>query len=217
MDILITGAGRGIGAGLTAAYRKRGDRVTGTLRTGGTGNDLLMDLRDPASIRSAAQAFSNRPLDLLICNAGIYPESKSERLDSGYAPDLWAEGFAVNVTGAFLTVQAFVPNLRQSKAPKIAFIASQMGSSQRAPGGSYIYRASKAAMINLGRNLAADLKLEGIALGIYHPGWVRTAMGGPGADVDIPQAVSALIARFDALSLATTGTFEGWDGLPRAF
>ncbi len=217
MDILITGAGRGLGAGLAAAYRTRGDRVTGTLRSGGTPGDLVMELRDPGSIRSAAQSFGDRALDLLICNAGIYPEGKSEPLDSGYAPDLWAEGFAVNVTGTFLTVQAFLPHLRRSGAPKIAFIASQMGSSQRAPGGSYVYRASKAAMINLGRNLAADLRPEGIALGIYHPGWVRTAMGGPGADVGIAQAVGALIARIDALSPATTGTFEGWDGLPRPF
>jgi NAD(P)-dependent dehydrogenase (short-subunit alcohol dehydrogenase family) len=53
-----------------------------------------------------------------------------------------------------------------------------MGSSERAPGGSYIYRASKAAATNLGRNLATDLAPRGIAVGIYHPGWVRTDMGG---------------------------------------
>lgn len=217
MDILITGAGRGLGAGFASACRARGDRVTGTMRTGGGVGDLVMDLRDPASIRAAAQAYGARRLDLLICNAGLYPESKSEPLEGGYAPDLWAAGFAVNVTGAFLTVQAFLPQLRLATTPKIVFIASQMGSSQRAPGGSYIYRASKAAMINLGRNLAADLKAQGIALGIYHPGWVRTAMGGPSADISVEQAVPALLDRFDRLSLATTGTFESWDGQPRSF
>ena len=217
MNILITGTGRGIGAGLAAAFRARGDRVTGTRRTGAGPDDLPMDLRDPASIRAAATAYGARPLDLLVCCAGVYPESRSEPLDTGYAPGLWAEGFAVNVTGAFLTVQAFLTNLRRAAAPKIAFIASQMGSSARAPGGSYIYRASKAAMINLGRNLAADLGPEGIALGIYHPGWVRTDMGGPGADIGVAEAIPALLARLDALSLSTSGTFEGWDGKPRAF
>ena len=87
-----------------------------------------------------------------------------------------------------------------------------MASHERAPGGSYIYRASKAAALNLGRNLAADLKPEGIAVGIYHPGWVRTDMGGGGADISVEEAAQGLSARFDALCLESTGCFETWDG-----
>jgi NAD(P)-dependent dehydrogenase (short-subunit alcohol dehydrogenase family) len=75
-----------------------------------------------------------------------------------------------------------------------------MGSSDRAAnGGSYIYRASKAAATNLGRNLATDLAPRGIAVGIYHPGWVRTDMGGTGADISLEESVAGLMARFDAL------------------
>ena len=92
-----------------------------------------------------------------------------------------------------------------------------MASDARAPGGSYAYRASKAAALNLGRNLAVDLAPEGIALGIYHPGWVRTDMGGGEADIDVSEARDGLIARFDALTLDTTGCFEGWDGNPIPF
>jgi NAD(P)-dependent dehydrogenase (short-subunit alcohol dehydrogenase family) len=125
---------------------------------------------------------------------------------------MWAEMFAVNVTGAFLTVQALLPNLRAAGNARIALISSQMGSTTRAPGGSYIYRASKAALVNLGRNLAADLGREGIAVGIYHPGWVRTDMGGAGADIDPATAAAGLLARIDALTPASSGCFETWDG-----
>ncbi len=87
-----------------------------------------------------------------------------------------------------------------------------MASTTRAPGGSYIYRASKAAVLNLGRNLATDLRPQGIAVGIYHPGWVRTDMGGAGADLSLDASVTGLMACFDALSLVTTGCFQTWDG-----
>jgi NAD(P)-dependent dehydrogenase (short-subunit alcohol dehydrogenase family) len=92
-----------------------------------------------------------------------------------------------------------------------------MGSSDRANGGSYIYRASKAAATNLGRNLATDLAPRGIAVGIYHPGWVRTDMGGSAADISLDESVSGLMARFDDLSLETTGAFLTWDGRPHPF
>ncbi len=82
---------------------------------------------------------------------------------------MWATSFATNVTGVFLSVQSLLAQLQTGKNAKIAIISSQMASDERAPGGSYIYRSSKAAALNLGRNLAVDLKGIGIAVGIYHP------------------------------------------------
>ena len=105
-----------------------------------------------------------------------------------------------------------LPHLRRSKSGKIAIISSQMASDTYAPGGSYIYRASKAAVLNLGRNLATDLASEGIAVGIYHPGWVQTDMGGAAADVTPEASAIGLLDRFEALGPATTGCFETWDG-----
>ena len=87
----------------------------------------------------------------------------------------------------------------------------------RAPGGAYIYRATKAAVTNLGRNLATDLRAEGIAVGVYHPGWVQTEMGGPGAEIDVATSVAGLMARFAALDLADTGCFRNHDGAPIPF
>ncbi len=160
-----------------------------------------------------AEALGGRTINLLICNAGIYLD-KGHDLDSGYGADLWAQTFATNVTGVFLAIQTLLPNLRRAQGAKIAIIASQMASSELAPGGSYIYRASKAAALNLGRNLATDLKAEGIAVGIYHPGWVQTDMGGDAAAITSEESARGLMARFDALDLAHTGCFETWDGHP---
>ncbi|SMC12627.1 C-factor [Roseovarius aestuarii] len=87
-----------------------------------------------------------------------------------------------------------------------------MASHTHAPGGSYIYRASKAAALNLGRNLAIDLASDGIAVGIYHPGWVQTDMGGGAADISVDEAADGLTQRFDALSPKTSGCFQTWDG-----
>ncbi|MEL6451809.1 MAG: SDR family NAD(P)-dependent oxidoreductase [Pseudomonadota bacterium] len=213
MNILITGATRGIGAGLAEAYRAQGHSVIGTGRSAGA--DLTLDVTQPADHTAMAERLDGLPIDLLVCNAGVYLD-KGADLATGYAPDLWAQSFAANVTGVFLTIQALLPNLKLAQAPKIAIISSQMASHTRAPGGSYIYRSSKAAVLNLGRNLASDLKGE-VAVGIYHPGWVQTDMGGSAAAITVDEAVAGLLARFDALSPDTTGVFETWDGQPHAY
>ncbi|MAU51521.1 MAG: short-chain dehydrogenase [Roseovarius sp.] len=210
MHVVITGASRGIGAELAARYRAAGHDVTGTARAGG-GGLVPLDVTRPDAFAGLAAALAGRPVDLLICNAGIYPD-KGQVLDTGYPAAMWAETFATNVTGVFLTVQALLPNLRAAEAAKIAIISSQMASHARAPGGSYIYRASKAAALNLGRNLAADLAPEGIAVGIYHPGWVRTDMGGAAAEIPVAESAEGLLARFAALDMGTTGCFQTWDG-----
>lgn len=214
MQVLITGANRGIGAQLAADYDARGDGVWATSRDGSTG--FALDVTQPKAHRALADSLEGQPLDLLICNAGVYLD-KGQRIDDGFAPALWDASFAANVTGVFLTIQSLLPNLRAARAAKIAIISSQMGSDTRAPGGSYIYRASKAAVLNLGRNLSTDLKGDGIAVGIYHPGWVRTDMGSAAAEISVEEASAGLIARFDALSMATTGCFETWDGRAHPF
>lgn len=209
MHVVITGANRGIGQALLTRYQDRGDQTTGTARSG----DVLarLDVTDPASHQAFADTLADTPIDLLICNAGVFLD-KGENLNTGFPAQKWADTFAANVTGVFLTVQSLLPNLRQAKNAKIAIISSQMASHTRAPGGSYIYRASKAAVLNVGRNLSADLAPEGIAVGIYHPGWVSTDMGGDEAPTTVAQSADGLLARFDELDMATTGCFRTFDG-----
>jgi NAD(P)-dependent dehydrogenase (short-subunit alcohol dehydrogenase family) len=210
MHVLITGANRGIGKALFDRYTTAGATVTGTQRRA-DGPMAQLDVTDPASVAALAEGMGDATLDLLICNAGVYAD-KGQSIETGYPAQLWADGFATNVTGVFLTVQAFLPHLRRAEAGKIAIISSQMASHTRAPGGSYIYRASKAAALNLGRNLASDLAREGISVGIYHPGWVRTDMGGAAAEISVEESAAGLMARFAALNPTTSGCFETWDG-----
>lgn len=214
MRVLITGANRGIGAAIGEVYADRGDTVLGTSRS--AGEFLPLDVTDPASQAQLSQHLEGQAIDMLVCNAGVYLD-KTEKLADGYPAQMWADTFAANVTGVFLTIQSLLPNLQLSKSPKIAIISSQMASHTRAPGGSYIYRASKAAVLNLGRNFATDLKPLDIAVGIYHPGWVTTDMGGPMGEISVDTAAHGLVQRFDELSIDTTGCFLTWDGRPHAY
>ncbi len=208
MHVVVTGSSRGIGREMVARLRDAGHEVTGTSRDHSSG--VRLDVTDPGQQARFAAQLKGRPVDLLVCNAGVYLD-KSMALED-YSVEVWSKTLAANVTGVFLTVQALLPNLRLAQDPKIAIISSQMASHARAPGGSYAYRASKAAALNIGRNLATDLLPEGIAVGIYHPGWVRTDMGGDEGDISVEDSVAGLLHEFDVLNTDTTGCFHTWDG-----
>ncbi len=218
MPILITGANRGIGRALAREWQSAGTEVIQTARNS-PGMEPL-DVADSSSIKALADRLKMQPISTLVCNAGVSLD-KFDELETGYAPELWAQSFAVNVTGVFLVVQALLPNLRASRdageAPKIAIIASQMGSQSTPAGNRFIYRSSKAAAINLGRNLAVSLESEGIAVGIYHPGWIATDMGGDSADLTLDEAVPGLRTQIDKLTISGTGCFKSWDGSDCAF
>ncbi|NOR63842.1 MAG: SDR family NAD(P)-dependent oxidoreductase [Rhodobacteraceae bacterium] len=218
MHVLITGANRGIGAILAAKAQMMGYQVIGTARDLGTLDESIdwiqLDVTSTESVQNFTKSMQGRPLDMLICNAGVYPDKGQNQTD--ITAEMFAAAFQVNTIGVWQTIQATLPNLRASKG-KIAIISSKMGSSTRAPGGSYAYRASKAAATNLACNLASDLKPEGIAVGSYHPGWVRTDMGGDNADISLNECTNGLWDRFTKLSLKTTGVFEGYDGEPLPF
>lgn len=213
MHVVITGTSRGIGKEMSTRLAAEGHEVTGTSRDHSSG--VRLDVTDPGQQARFAAQIKDKPVDLLICNAGVYIDKGMAMED--YTADVWAKSLATNVTGVFLTVQALLPNLRLAEAPKIAILSSQMASHVRAPGGSYAYRASKAAALSIGRNLATDLKPEGIAVGIYHPGWVRTDMGGQEGDISVEESVTGLLHEFDVLTIDTTGCFHTWDGRIHAY
>ncbi|WP_083100891.1 SDR family oxidoreductase [Pseudophaeobacter leonis] len=213
MHVVITGASRGIGREMASQLSNNGHDVTGTSRDPSSG--VPLDVTDAKQQARFAAQLDSRPIDLLVCNAGVYLDKGLALND--YTAEIWSQSLAANVTGVFLTVQALLPNLRLAKNAKIAIISSQMASHARAPGGSYAYRASKAAALNFGRKLSTDLRPEGIAVGIYHPGWVRTDMGGEEGDISVEDSASGLIHEFDALTLDTTGCFHTWDGRIHAY
>ena len=212
--ILICGASRGIGLEMARQAKARGNRVIATVR-GDTAplediadQVLKCDVTDEAALANVADAVGD--IDLLVVNAGVYRGRGGIDADDMGA-DAWAEVLMTNVAGPFLAVRALLPKI---KAPggRIAILSSIMASSADAPGGSYIYRSSKAGATNVARNLAVELAPRGIAVGAYHPGWVRTDMGGPSAAVSVEDSAAGLLTRFDALGPETSGVFEDYRG-----
>ncbi|MEL6317378.1 MAG: SDR family NAD(P)-dependent oxidoreductase, partial [Pseudomonadota bacterium] len=163
-----------------------------------------------------AARLAGRPIDALVANAGVLTTYGGFG-EAGHREAGWRETLMVNVYGPFALAEALVENAAAGAGKKIAIVSSVMGSSARATGGAYAYRASKAAAVNLARNLATDLRPRGIAVGAYHPGWVRTEMGGPNADIAVEESAAGLLARIDALTLARTGVFEDHQGAPVPF
>jgi NAD(P)-dependent dehydrogenase (short-subunit alcohol dehydrogenase family) len=92
-------------------------------------------------------------------------------------------------------------------------ITSKMGSiTDNSGGGSYLYRSSKVAVNMVVKSLAIDLKPFRIIAVVFHPGWVKTDMGGPNAMISPEQSVSGMRKLIAGLSPADSGKFFGYDG-----
>ncbi|MEM6971388.1 MAG: SDR family oxidoreductase [Pseudomonadota bacterium] len=230
--VVITGANRGIGLELVRAARMTGARVSALCRRPDRAQALsalaeadrrltihAADVSDRDQLQAAAEKIE-RHVTLLVCNAGQY-RGRGDMDEGDYSPGAWETMLMTNVAGVFFTIEAFMPNLRMARSrglpARIAVMSSLMASSARAPGGSYIYRASKAAATNLARNIAQDLRPDAIAVASYHPGWVSTDMGGPRAPVTPSAAASGLLQRFGLLEPETSGAFEDYQGVPLMF
>lgn len=207
---LITGANRGIGYEYCRQLQARGETVIAVCRTAteelqqlGIQVEAGVDITSDASVASLRDRLGNRPIDVLINNAGIIQRVTLENLDF----DSIREQFEVNALGALRVTHALLPNLKAGS--KIILMTSRMGSiDDNTSGGSYGYRMSKVALSMAGKSLSHDLKGRGIAVAILHPGLVQTRMTNftPGG-ITPEESVRGLLARIDALTLENTGTF----------
>jgi len=148
----------------------------------------------------------------LINNAGTMgPESnRQSAVDMDFQG--WAEAFNINSMGPVRMMQAFLPNLRLADSPKVMTVSSQMGALSLDMTAAHAYCASKAAINKFMRLASIDLKAEGIAIGLVHPGWVRTDMGGPKAQLSPEESAKGCIEVTDSLNIENTGGFWKWDG-----
>ena len=210
---LVTGANRGIGLAFARRLSKRGDRVIATARDPGKARDLAklpvrleqLDLADERSIAGLAGRIEGEPLDVLINNAGI--GEAGPRFGRLSMKDL-EEAFRVNAAGPIALTQALLGNLRAGKRRTVVNLSSGLGSiSQNESGGWIAYRASKAALNQLTRAAAAELKREGFVCIAISPGWVKTDMGGPGASLSPDDSVAAMLEIIDRLKPSDTGRF----------
>jgi NAD(P)-dependent dehydrogenase (short-subunit alcohol dehydrogenase family) len=208
--VLVTGANRGIGLEFCRQLKGRGDRVIGVCRQPSSELEALdvriepgIDLTSETAIGELVERLAGLPLDGLILNAGLLESMSLDSLD----PQSIRRQFEVNALGPLLLTRALLPLLQPGS--KLALITSRMGSiDDNSSGGSYGYRMSKVALNMAGKSLAVDLKPRGIAVAILHPGLVRTRMVAFNPQGIPPQqSVEGLLARIDALTLATSGSF----------
>ena len=149
-------------------------------------------------------------MDLLVNNAGVIGPQTPDALSMDY--EGFAHTLAVNTIAPLRVAHAVLPALRRWGGAKIVTVSSQMGMMAYAKSDRIAYRASKAAVNKVMQGLATDLMDDGIAVMVVHPGWVRTDMGGPEADISVDESVQGLMAVIDGLSLETSGTFRAWNG-----
>ncbi len=223
-SVLITGAGRGIGLEFTRQYGAAGWHVHAccrdpgaaaeanaiAARSGGRVSVHALDVRQRARVGALAGELEGAPLDVLLNNAGIYgprPQGLGEIDD-----EAWAEVLDTNVMGPLRMAEAFAANVALSERKLIVTLSSEMGSIAGISGGFYVYRSSKAAVNAVMKSLAADLGGRGIVCVCFHPGWVRTDMGGPGAALSPEQSVSAMRRVIDGLGAEDNGRFLNYDG-----
>lgn len=215
---LITGAGRGIGLEMTRQLLADGESVVATVRRPDALADLAsprlkviaLDVTDKAAVAALGESVGDT-LDVIVNNAGVLIDRNETTLAPDLSWDVFEETLRVNTVAPLFVTRALLPRLRQPGG-KILMVTSGMGSLAQDSSDTTAYRASKAALNRVTRGLARDLAPRGVSVLSMHPGWVRTAMGGPGAAVAVEDSAAGLIARVRALDLSTTGRFVGHDG-----
>jgi NAD(P)-dependent dehydrogenase (short-subunit alcohol dehydrogenase family) len=223
--VFVTGANRGLGLEFARQYAADGWKVIAACRDPVTAADLrkladgsagkvrvlAMNVADGASVRAAASALGDEPIDILLNNAGVgNPNGKAlGSLDYGG----WLRVLDVNVLGPARVVEALLPNVAKGGRRLIVTITSRMGSiADNASGGSYPYRSSKAAVNMVVKSLSLDLAPRGITCVLLHPGWVRTDMGGSGGKLAPAESIAAMRKLIARLGPEDSGKFYNYDG-----
>lgn len=208
-QVVITGANRGIGLEMVRHYRQQGATVYALCRQSSeqlerTGAEIItgLELADAETIAKVLKQLDGVTIDVLINNAGILADEQLGTIN----PQQIQQQFTINGLAPLLVVEQLREQLKSDA--KVALITSRMGSIEdNTSGGRYGYRMSKAALNAAGKSLACDLKPQGVAVAILHPGYVQTDMVGGRGDISPAVAAQRLIQRIEELTLDNTGTF----------
>jgi NAD(P)-dependent dehydrogenase (short-subunit alcohol dehydrogenase family) len=219
--VLITGANRGIGLETARQLARRGFHAVIAARDEQSGCQaaeaisaekgkatfLPLDVSNSASIRAAASQFATIAdhLDVLVNNAGIYPDKGRSIL--ALPRDRLDQTFQTNTLGPLEVTQAFLPYLRKAKAARVINVSSGYGQLDGLSPDQPSYCLSKLALNGITIMLAEALKADGIAVNSVCPGWVRTDMGGPEADRSVEEGADTVVWLADEASHDLTGKF----------
>jgi NAD(P)-dependent dehydrogenase (short-subunit alcohol dehydrogenase family) len=215
---LVIGASRGIGLELVRQYRDDGWEVIGTARDDkglerlrALGAEALkLDVTAAEAPEQLERALGTRALAAAILNAGIY----GPRTQGLEPPEeaVFVEVMRTNVLPAMRIAPRLLAALERGKG-KFAVLTSRMGAiGPRTGTAGWLYRASKAALNSVLKDVSLVAGGRGVACVAFHPGWVKTDMGGAGADVEVETSVAGIRRSLAALDASGNGTFLSYDG-----
>lgn len=229
LNVVVTGANRGLGLGFARRWSSQGRRVFALCRDPRLAGDLnalaadadgrvqvlACDVGADGSVEGACTAvtkFTDR-VDILVNNAGVYGEKpKQGSLDALDFAEL-RRVFEINTIGPLRVMRTFLPLLRRSERPRVAHLTSLMGSiGDNGSGSNYAYRMSKAALNMATRNLGHEMTTLGVPAVAIHPGWVATDMGGGSAPLGVEESVEAMCRTIESIEPAHAGRFVDREG-----
>ncbi len=206
---LIVGASRGLGLALAQEWLSRGWTVIGTARgeptklheaAEGSAGQLsveALEMTDHQAVKALRERMSDRQLDLLFVNAGV-ANGAGDRVDE-ISTDEFVRVMVTNALGPMRIIEELGGLVRQGGT--IAAMSSRLGSvALNDVGGWEVYRASKAALNTLMRSYAARHAGDGRSLALVDPGWVRTDMGGPTANLSVAESIPGVADALEAHS-----------------
>ena len=215
---LVTGANKGIGFEVARQLAARDFRVLLAARNPEAGRAALarvpenaeflpLDVAEDASIREAAAGFgkSHDRLDVLINNAGIYPDEGVNILS--VTREQLVATFQTNTFGALRVAQEFLPYLQKSGEARVINVSSGYGALDGLSAGVPSYCLSKLALNGVTMMLDQALRPHRIAVNSVCPGWVRTDMGGPGATRSVQEGADAIVWLASEAPSSLTGKF----------
>ena len=216
--VVITGANRGLGLEFAKQYMALGAEVVGTARRPHAADELAatgakvvqLEVTDDASVAAFAEAIDG-PVHLLVNNAGTSGRSLAE--DTSRAERTrWV--MDVNTLGPIRVTEALLDSLLAAgEGATVVNISSRLGSITENDSGSYTgYRESKAALNMYSRSLANEQREAGLLVIPVSPGWVRTDMGGPDADLSPEESIGGLVKVIEGLDRERSGLFINHDG-----
>lgn len=213
---LVTGANRGIGLELVRQLKEKDFELIAVCRDSSGELDAEsvrvesgIDVTRRQDLAELKRRLGDTRLDLLVNNAGLLRGSSLEGIEGEL--DDWRAQFEVNSLAPIRVTSALTDNLKSGA--KVIVITSRMGSiADNTSGGQMAYRMSKAAVNAATVSLAHEFKERGIAVGLLHPGYVRTGMTGNTGHIDAHEAAAGLIARIEELTVDTTGSFHHANG-----
>ncbi|AIR89360.1 SDR family oxidoreductase [Pseudomonas cremoricolorata] len=202
---LIIGASRGLGLGLVERLSEAGWQITATVRDPHKAEALeavpgvaveTLEMNDASQLEALAERLQGRTFDLLFINAGVMgPLPQDPR--SVQLKDV-GELFMTNAVAPIRVAQRLLGLVRRDSGV-LAFMSSGLGSVASPDGGEIcLYKASKAALNSMINSFVVQAQRPDLAVLAMHPGWVKTAMGGDNAEIDVLTSTRGLLEQIDA-------------------